>query len=342
MHITWDIEKYIDQEAISERRKDHLSVLCYTRDCKIEKMWDDVTLSTRSLVINNKTNKILGHCIPTFFNYQEVDPDCIPTLPYKVYEKADGSLINVFYDDVTNSWRCVSKSSFDSGQAVWAQEILNERDQSKLDKRYNYICELIHPENRIVVDYNNQKTLKFLTSFEVESGVECIENKPEIFDSVQTFDYTIEQILELNKTEKGYSSEGFVVRWDNGFRLKFKHIDYTFLHKIVTSDISPRAIWKKLLNNELDEEFVMMLPKHVRDEVENIILDIGRERSRIFQYCKQVFHTYYLDGITQKEFANKIFCVQNIDPKCRHIIMAMFAGKPYEVIRKMIFKVIEP
>ncbi len=54
--------------------------------------------------------------------------------------------------------------------------------------------------------------------------------------------------------------EGFIIRFDNGFRVKIKFAEYVRLHRIITQ-VSSKTIWEHLRDNlsmdELLEKYLM-------------------------------------------------------------------------------------
>jgi RNA ligase len=73
-----------------------LSIYNYSRTCQYDKLWDDITLNCRGLVLDNEGN-VIAKPFPKFFNYEEHKPEDIPTESFEVYEKMDGSLGIFFY-----------------------------------------------------------------------------------------------------------------------------------------------------------------------------------------------------------------------------------------------------
>jgi RNA ligase len=73
-----------------------LSIYNYSRTCQYDKLWDDITLNCRGLVLDNEGN-VIAKPFPKFFNYEEHTADEIPNELFDVYEKMDGSLGILFY-----------------------------------------------------------------------------------------------------------------------------------------------------------------------------------------------------------------------------------------------------
>jgi RNA ligase len=82
------------------------------------------------------------------------------------------------------------------------------------------------------------------------------------------YDYTIERMIELQKTMSD-QEEGFVVLFENGLRVKIKSDAYIRMAKILNS-VSPLAIWEIFSDFHVPYEYLNQLPEEVRKEAEEI------------------------------------------------------------------------
>jgi RNA ligase len=169
-------------------RNDHpslpISIYNYSRKTQYEGKWDDVTLKTRGLVLDNEGN-VVAKSFDKFFNYEELvgskfKPSQIPNEPFEVFEKMDGSLGILFYyekeltfeeraklmDDTNGPWSGIgeiavemdrqniptkngewilaTKGSFSSDQAIKGMELLKKYKYEKLIKGFTYLFEIIY------------------------------------------------------------------------------------------------------------------------------------------------------------------------------------------------------
>lgn len=158
-------------EIADERvtRKTHptlpLSILTYSRTCQYDNHWTEITTRCRGLVVDESTGRIAAWCLPKFFNHSQHNGQYpfappLPTEPFEVYDKVDGSLAIVFH--FAGAWRVASKGSFISEQAQWAQQHLDRADTGALDVTVTYLAEALYPENRIVVNYGERRDLVLL------------------------------------------------------------------------------------------------------------------------------------------------------------------------------------
>lgn len=242
-------------------------ILCYGKTVQYSRNWNEATMNCRGLVIDKDYN-VLHYPMKKFFNDFEHSAlnIQIPALPFKVYEKLDGSLINVF--PYEGKWLFSSKASFISYQKVLAEELFHElfgNPADVLDEAYNYVFELIHPDNKIVVDYKDRKDLVLLSVYDREGNDIDIDNfyrfsKPKIYDGLK--DHS--KIKEMFNHYKGTEFEGFVIKFENGFRMKIKLDDYLNLHKAI-SNLSLLSMWENVdcKTLKVKEEFVSSLPENL-------------------------------------------------------------------------------
>jgi RNA ligase len=239
-----------------------LTIWNYTNTTQWEGKWNDYTLLCRGLVTDDVGN-IVARPLKKFFNFGElVAKNKVPEGGFSVYEKLDGSYIQLFY--YKGQWVVSSKGSFISDHAQYAQEIFHSMGAIRTLEEYNnYIFELIHPDTRIVLDYGDKKKLVLLAVINNETGEET-----EPLEYEEEFEYAQELNLhpsvEVDNWEDLRLSipndkEGYVVKFDNGERMKLKGNEYLRLHKIVT-EISSRHIWKALKDNEDLKAMVERVP----------------------------------------------------------------------------------
>jgi RNA ligase len=328
-----------------------LTIWNYTEKVQYEGLWDEITLQCRGLITEDTTGTILVRPFRKFFNYEEVvGKDMIPTKGDYVYvqEKMDGSLGILFnYED---QWIMATRGSFASEQAIKGLEIVKSKYfLGSWAKEYAYLVEIIYPENRIVVDYGEEK-VTFLSVVLNESW----KWKPT--DDTELHWTTAKMILHANgvkdnlvKTEQHFSfsdelykslkeknesnKEGFVLRFQPGnFRMKIKFEEYVRLHKVMTN-LSTTAVWEVLSNGgNMDD-----LLKDVPDEFYFKINEY--EKSLIAQFNKlEEEYQNHFDSI--RRLGNrKLFAQTAIMFQYPSILFGMLDGKD---ISPIIWKIIKP
>lgn len=116
-----------------------LTIWNYSQKTQYEGYWDEVTISCRGLVTDEK-GTIVARPFKKFFNMEEGKHR--PTEKYDVYEKLDGSCIICF--NYKGQWIFASRGSFTSDQAQMAREIAKRHSLDSLDKNYTYMFEIIY------------------------------------------------------------------------------------------------------------------------------------------------------------------------------------------------------
>ena len=228
----------------------------YSRLTEQENHWNEVTLRTRGLILDDN-RRIIFNCPKKFFNFQQNNfaNDTYERLKdnFKIYEKLDGSAIWVVRD---SEYGLVvsSKSSFNSEHAQWAREIIKEKFFPSIVTFEEGICycfELIHPENRIVVDYGEEKTLK-LWGLKTQSGetIELEDNR------IDTSYFETPKLLGTNNDKTAIDDyinqknvEGVVLKGIDDDRIKIKSQTYLELHRIKT-DCTPNRILELLMSGK--------------------------------------------------------------------------------------------
>jgi RNA ligase len=226
----------------------------YSFKCEMEGGWNNVTRYARGIVFDSLTGELVAFPFPKFFNLNQHDEtriENLPSLPFTVTTKEDGSLIIVY--NYKGQWICSTKGSFHSEQANWANAWL-AKEWKRLETSFNYtgenntwLFEGIYPTNRIVVDYGEFEGLKFLGAFNRKFHTEmtdlALPHAMELFPCADSHSLSLREIVELCTTLPGTFQEGFVLRYSNGLRVKIKGIDYCSIHRVVTN-ATPLSVWE--------------------------------------------------------------------------------------------------
>lgn len=268
IHPTVDVEKldwHVDNGnvRVSYHNTEPLNIYCYTSKCVGEQAWDDVTRMARGLVLRRDTNEIVAKGFDKFFNLHEhalrlddsgIGPvNLIP--PFRVYDKADGSLgISVARpSDGKIIW--ATKGSFHSEQAEWANRFWERYENVQLptfaEDGVQVLAEIVYPENRIVLDYGDTKTLILLA---------CLNrNGTQIYpDAYGTAPYwwpldvvgSFGEHDTLPNPDDRDDTEGYIVLSNDGkSRVKMKNHEYLRLHGLMTG-LTNKKLWKAIMDGE--------------------------------------------------------------------------------------------
>lgn len=340
--VDWNVlNTYVDNSLIIANKHPEFDIwiLNYSPKVQSKSFWDEYTLSCRGLVVDGN-GTILARPFRKFKNLEEHDPSEIDmSQAYEVYEKMDGSLIILFYYEPRMEWIIASRGSFISEQVLEAKKMFDYTVLDKLNTNFTYLFEVIYPENRIVVDYGNKRELVLLAKINTETGEECphdyIVNKySKYFSIVKKFDVKINDLNELKKLEED-NKEGFVVKFENGFRVKVKFKEYVRLHGILTN-VSNITVWEHLMNNydfdalldRVPDEFYDWL-KRVVNNLESAFNDIERKA------LKEFMRIYHINQINDR----KVFALEAVKSEYRSILFKMYDRKPYD---ELIWKMVRP
>jgi RNA ligase len=258
-----------DIEAGYIARKTHptlpLSIYTYTRAAQYDRHWTPATIRCRGLIVDDTTGRIVAWPFPKFFNTTEHEQGFdyappLPNEPFEIYEKVDGSLGIVFH--YADQWHVASKGSFTSEQAQWGQRWLDASiDVGPLLLRpgLTYLTEIVYPENRIVVNNGDERTLVLLAIHDPDGlelslvdharhwwslGAPIARSWPAL---------PLPELMKLaaanekldGSTATGSDAEGWVIRYQSGIRAKVKFAEYVRLHKVLTG-VNARDVWRAL------------------------------------------------------------------------------------------------
>jgi T4 RnlA family RNA ligase len=304
-----------------------LFIYNYSPTAQYERVWNDVTLMCRGLILDAEFN-IVARPFAKFFNLGESENQVLPNEPFEVYEKLDGSLGIMYFVD--NQAFIATRGSFTSDQAVKANAILNEKYaqilRGSLDKTKTYLFEIIYPENRIVVDYGATEDL-ILTAIVnnatgkdlplVDIGFPLVKQYHGIHD------------IHILKTLEETNREGFIIKYKSGLRYKVKFEEYMRIHRIVTQ-VSNINIWEYMSADMPFDEILDRVPDEFYDWVKKTSESLKMQFETIENQCKLDFKI--LDN--RKESA--LYFQTCAYPS---VLYKMLDEKPYDAV---IWKMLRP
>jgi RNA ligase len=308
-----------------------LTIWNYSEKVQYENLWDEITLMCRGLVTDNEGN-IIARPFKKFFNIEEGKHT--PTEKFEVWEKMDGSLGIVFWYE--GQWVVATRGSFTSDQSIKAKELLKKYNTDIMFRHLTFCFEVIFKNNRIVVDYGDYEGLVLLGTFDTAGKEYDIEMWGEYgFDVVKKYDgiKDYKQLKEMVKNDQ----EGFVVKFSNGDRIKVKGIEYLRLHKIMTN-VTTTGIWEYLKNGEDVLDLLKDVPDESYNKIKSYVKDLKYGFFQISEYCGKSHDGFRYGKFgdkelepTKKEFA-EFMVLNNIKPKLRSVMFAMWDKKPYDHI----------
>jgi RNA ligase len=328
-----DLDKLLADKLISKRPHPHLPLVIYnyTASAQHNAMddWSPALCDCRGLVLG-VDGTIHGRPFRKFWNYEQV-LDRIPSAePFTVWEKLDGSLGVVF--SFEGQRVVATRGTFDSDQAVWAAEFFKRTYPDFVpEEDRTYLFEIVYPENRIVVDYGDRAGV-YLLAVLARDGTDDDERfATSRFPTARRFD-GIKDFAIVNSNPAFSGQEGFVVRWESGFRAKVKAEEYKRIHRLITQ-CSTRTIWEMLRSGTSTAELVERVPADfqvwVKEQIDGLHRDFADVRARAEADFREIGSRE-----SRKEFA-----LQARSRKNNHLLFAMLDQKP---IDDAIWKLIEP
>jgi RNA ligase len=285
---TADLTRAVNDGHVVRNRHPHLPLvmLSYTRACQYAGAWTPLTTRCRGLVVDERTGTIVAWPFEKFFNVPEhalgrAYAPPLPDEPFRIYDKVDGSLGIIFH--FGGRWHAASKGSFDSPQAQWAQQWLDARDTTGLRPGTTYLAEIVHPGNRIVVNYGDLSDLVLLGAFAADGSEIDLDEAGTQWTGVGSVVRTwpameLADLLARTETNRGadgtalsgLAAEGYVLRFASGVRAKAKLAEYVQLHKVVTG-ASEVDIWRNLGAEKLAAHPVKHVAKALGCSVTDLI-----------------------------------------------------------------------
>jgi len=354
-HLRTNIQRELKSKnlVVNKHPNADLYIYNYSRECQYKMNWNKTTLNCRGLILDGEYN-IIARPFGKFFNYEEHQTErlkekvpSIPDLPFKVFEKLDGSCGILYW--VKDKLAIATRGSFASDQSLHATNILYKKHKDKfkfLDKKWTYIFEILYKQNRVVIDYGDKDDIVLLAVIDNKTGEEYDITNPQInpgFETVKEYTEfrgkTFRQLQKMNINNE----EGFVLVYENGFRVKIKFPEYIRLHSLLTN-VTKKKIWENLMNGDSLEELIENIPD---ESFEWIKEEINRLKTGYKETEQVALNTYNklekeLFGIPfklhRKKFAQAVFKEKETS-NIASILFAMLDGKKYDNI---IWKFLKP
>lgn len=259
-------------------------------------------------------------CVPffKFGNYGEGYADEIDWSSAKVQEKIDGSLIKIWWHQ---GWHISTNNTIDASKAVTWVEGISFKDKvaealskvtgietffETLHPDYTYIFELVSPETRVVIPYDETKlyylgcrnNLTFEENWKRGWMDCCVE-----FGMARPREYNLFSLKDCIAYTQGMSKdeEGFVVVDADWHRVKIKSPEYLIAHKLRNNNvITLKNVVTMIMNDTVDDflayaddykEFVL--------SIVNAYLEAQRKMERAWQTMVAEFN---IDNVTKLGF----------------------------------------
>ena len=266
-----------------------------------------IVQEARGIIINIETLEVVCWPFRKFGNYNESYADKIDWNTARVQDKIDGSIIKMWWSQISNEWQFSTNSTINAKDAIANSitkktflDLLKESDNYSIllsrlpiiKENYTLIFELVSPETQVVVRYKKP----YLFHIGARNNVTGIEEKIFGIGIEQPKEYQLRSLndcikaaVKLNQSENGevhgVKKEGFVVVDDNWNRIKIKSPDYLMLHRLSS-------------NSNFSKQRIIGM---IRDKVINID-DICNDFPNFAHYFK-----YYDFKISELEYQANVF-----------------------------------
>jgi RNA ligase len=225
--------------------------------------------------------------------------------------------------------------------------MLKDYDLDNINTNLTLLVEIVYPENKIIVDYGSDRKLILLTVFESDTEKELpwsmVKKAAEYtnMDLVKEFkNSTIEEIIRL-QSDLPPTREGFVVRFENGERVKIKGKEYLKIARIL-SGCSPLAFWESMKSGKVSKDLIISIPEELRPHFESTIEELENKYKTILieieEDWKKVLSKTSVD---EPDFRKKLGLYIQGNHELKHPIatFSRFLGKDLE---KYVMKKIRP
>ena len=280
-----EVVKYLKVHSIEDLKRDHgifvsdyehFWIFNYNQIC-VDKKFDPIVRECRGLVIDKHDFSVLCRSFDRFFNIHEEDG-----IEYEidetslVYDKLDGTLINVWWNPHDLRWESSTRKTLGElginiGQSFrdMVERALGcsvDEKFKEVSKFHTYSFELTSPDNRILTPYLDYQ-LRLIGVRDNSDGY-CYGYDLDKWGSVLNVGVVgaVAGFNALNEVKTQAASldvtdEGYVVYWKGGKRLKVKNPKYVELSKksfvkyrvINNGKLSFKGILQTISSGELDE-----------------------------------------------------------------------------------------
>jgi len=317
-----------------------LRIFNYSKSTQFDWRWNEATSICRGLILDDQNN-IIARPFEKFFTYEQCkDMNIqIPNESFRVFEKFDGSMVS--FSVYNNQIILATRGSFCSDQAIMAYDILDDypneadwfKEMCKADG-YTFLFEIIGPSNKIVVPYD-KNDLVLIACIDKNGKDVDIENFwfnwPKKAKRYKQFE---SESFQMMKDIDSYGEEGFVILFENGFRMKIKFENYLELHKMFCG-LSNRMIWEKLLSGIPAEKIVSDSPDELYDWTKKVVSDLQQQYMKI--YCEAITVFNKIENIEDRKLYAQ-FVLQN-HKELSGILFSLYDNKD---ISNIIWKMIRP
>ena len=326
--------------TVSVVEKDNLILLKYN-ECIWNTGWHKYAMECRGKVIDRNTLEVVSYPFDKFFNLDEHASTNMNYVVNKIAtaervsltNKLDGSTIIVSNNNGTPL--VTTNGSFENDQTKWAMKIFNEKyvDFIKnVPAGYTFVFELIHPENRIILDYGDVCDLFLIAVREnilLDNGLVSYDALVKIAEKfnlniVEQETFTnLDDLCKKAREMTNANKEGWVIRTENGsfvdYMFKLKLEEYFVLHR-AKAHVSIKNVYN-LYSQGILNDFINTVDDATKQEVvdmlEEINILIGKVYNEVVNRAELLMTEMDIDRNT----------ILNVENKSKLIEMVKSCGK---------------
>ncbi len=230
----------------NDDRKTGLSVYTYTKKTIYDQVWTPITRLARGLVVDHNAGTVIATPFVKFYNLGEPGA-ASPHGSFTLEEKVDGSMMTLFRWN--GSGHIANRKRMTTYQSIQARALMRPENWRGLDTGITLIAEFVSPDTRVIVRYPRAE-LVLLAGYDA-NGREITRGDLHALGRDMGLrlakTYPVPDLAAAIALTKSLSrdAEGFVLRFEDGTRLKLKGHEYNRLHALV-ADCRPTAIWEML------------------------------------------------------------------------------------------------
>jgi len=302
-----------DNDNFSVNQKDDYIVIDYILNTP-DLFNDPIQKECRGIIFNAFDGKILARRFHKFFNFGERYETSTYAIdvnkPHDILEKVDGSLLSplVVYGEIR--WASKAGLTFLTPQVEeFVKQHPNYKDFAEMMETLNHtpIFEWCSRQNRIVLDYPTDRLILLAIRDKISGEYypySTLVTLAQIYklDIIQNFGTTKDIVLLSNTTKNIIGIEGFVVTFEDGFRVKMKCDEYLRYHK-AKNDINLEKNVISILINSQSDDFRLLLSEQDRERFERFEKDFFNKLEEYVETAYNIVCIYNQTNMIKKEFA---------------------------------------
>lgn len=301
----------------------------------------------RSVVIDVKNECLVLTPFKKFFNINELEETSYDNVKRRIgkakciefTDKLDGSMQSArWYDNKivmagsqainpSNSWRLK-----DGYRMI--NSLPGYKDMLKHFPTCTFIFEYISLKNAHVVKYKKEQEGLYLIGIrDTNTGIEVpyyiVVNVAKTYHvpTTKLFDKKLDEIMSELDDKKSDEAEGFVVNID-GFKVKIKYNDYTYIHKALSKLSSINLIIRIIADDKYDD-LLSKLPIVYHENVKKV-------SNIVFNYIKETrnkIREYYNAAPKNSKKDFMLYVDRNVPKQYKGYCKDMYYGKDFNVIK---------